>query len=193
MEGGGGGGAGCTISWAERSRDCPLLLRLCRLEEQQEVEGYYVQKGWLLPKFHKTYFMGKQGPGSRLSHQPPVRGACALGHGGWHTNDCASTPRTGLRVKERPEWMWNDPLAGYNDTSYKHWGVNATDGSQVRPRTAAQPIQSAGHCLPALTGDMARACKQLAYIGHELATERVGPAGAGARPAGQGPDNAAAG
>jgi hypothetical protein len=32
--------------------------------------------------------------------------------------------------------MWVDPLSTYSDAGYQHWGINATDGSQVRPAAA---------------------------------------------------------
>ena len=38
--------------------DCGCGCACRRLEEQQEVEGYYIQQGYLLPKVHKSYWMG---------------------------------------------------------------------------------------------------------------------------------------
>lgn len=35
-------------------------------------------------------------------------------------------------MKAPPAWTWLDPLTKWSDAGYTHWGVNATDGSQVR-------------------------------------------------------------
>jgi hypothetical protein len=34
------------------------LAAFASLEEQQEVEGYYIEMGYLLPTYHKSYYIG---------------------------------------------------------------------------------------------------------------------------------------
>jgi hypothetical protein len=106
------------------------------LEEQAEVEQFYIKRGFLLEKFHQVYWMGLRvggAPGRPAAPQLRLRrqGFASAGWAGlgWaascaHTHCCAAC----LQVNGTwPKFGWLDPTVDPPSfRTYAHWGTNAT-------------------------------------------------------------------
>jgi hypothetical protein len=106
------------------------LAAFSSLEEQQEVEGYYIEMGYLLPTYHKSYYIGTRRPAPRVAGRRIWPAFCCYPGRPGPMADSAHRPKTaGAYQRTRPDWIWLNPLVTWNETSYKHWGVYSVDGS----------------------------------------------------------------
>ena len=116
------------------------------LQEQLEVEDYFIKKGYLIPSCHKNYWLGltTQARGARATGAQCRLQPC---QGRWHvllgicstedarmicllTSTLCPSFATAQKQGGRPNWVWLEPNTGSptEDASFKHWGMYQVSG-----------------------------------------------------------------